>query len=1154
MEVSSGNRKAVPRARPAPVLLDSVRRSELNQAVRMLQPLSLESLLHLLIALSSVDQARLEQLLARGDVSYLLDNKLQQRAGHWPHGEVFADAAEKLAKISAAIIANPKKSGVTYRHSYIVSGLAKLLPTERRFDFYRNLLGIVSEEPRKSWIRLDGGGIYYVYIDAAEAAFQAKNTAYAFDACTRAREIADRLPDNELSAKARFRGAVKFASYLAYQNASQVRQLAAEAHADLDRELSNVLRFNPSDGRLLRLQAALTRSNLWRSGDSKKVWGPITAAEGRIDLLTRALLDAYAVACDHGFIDIPSLDAAANEGTPEDRRAIGRVLVDIAQSYARIGDDRRSLWYVTRSREYNLSARSRVDVDIALATSSNDIAVIAQLCENFANRHILGQLSGIPAHQHIRALRQYSIAARRLSNLLKANNYHSSAAFWRRQGNCWLAESGMPDSLWGTDQTQTGGSPGQDLVLGYINHVRQVGERLSQLKQADGRTISTRQRERQRIRVRKRNQVRNSRSGQVEIADASDRQVGDSLDFIPRVSPEEEHARFVYETLAERFQEVDRYISRESVNEVITILSSVGQSSNLIVDDRLRQMIIDSVALIANWRPTDFADLRVSAADVDNSQAVTVALRAAAALARRFMPHRLTPLLLQLSHRPDFSASVQYELTNEALEAARSQGRPLQELRAFHRYLTLLDELSLTETEEDIISWLSRILIHSNKTVALFGISGIFDLAFGVAVELADITEFLAQAGRVELAFQASALAQGWTTAALTRNPEAAGELNSALKARASDDDDLMDGLYSTILGRICGVGAAQPFDLPSSTEIAASQEPAGSATIRFLQASSKRVRAIGCVRPSTYFSFVIDATPKELLDLADAVWFRLRSKELGAAERAVFQRLYETCIGPGSQHLSSAKRLTFAFHRSIPFLPLHGALGPDGFLGARLPVGYEIASRNAGPIHADAGADAERRIAAILGWDRATMADVEAADVSALLARQFTLVEPGSAHASCSELILNPERDLSILHVAGHGHLLRYPNAMESSVELLPGITVSALDLLNSGCRCRFVFLNVCGVGNSETTAGDSYGFALAARSRGASAFIAPATYIAPTDAHTFAALFYEAALTREVTEAAFIVTRELIARGAPPAAWLPYAVFGNLGPLQSM
>lgn len=1149
-----------PHARPAPEIIDLVRRLPLSQAAKLLEPLSSQNLLGLLIALLSIDRNRLEQLLSRSDISFLIDEKLEHRslARHVRLPEL-AGSFEELAEIFAALLANENRNGITFRHAQMTSKLADSLPLGSRVHFLTKLLTSLTTEPRKQWIRKDSGGLFYIYIDAADAAFKHRLPEEAFDLCGEARKIAWTLPDSRLSAKARFRCLIRFCTALAYLPAARVGELHAEAHVDLQRELENVLGYDPEDGRLLRLQAALTRSNLWMAGAAKKkLWGQITAAEKRIEILIDAMRRAYGSVFPDDFAAIGIIHPAATDVPQSERSAIGRVLVDLAQSYVRLGDDQRSAWYIVQSQRYDLSPRSRLDADIALATSSGDVTVVVRLCETFARDHVYDQLGSMSVHHLTRALREYSNAARRLSNILKANNYLVSSAFWKRQARYWKEESVAQQSLWGMRGDRATQAPlDESQVVGYIDHVLQVSAGLERRAETASGSLS-RSRERQRIRARKRNRTRDRQEPDIDDQVRDDDEL--ERDFAVLTpggavfpSPEAEHARFVHSAVIEGLGKVSRYVAEENVSEIVTMLANTGQSPNLPVDEPLIQAVTEAIAAIVSWKPGDFADIKALIDDgrVDRTNAVSIALRAAVALARKFAPYRLAPVLLTLSYSFSLEVMEQYELASEALQVARSQGRPLYELRAFRRQLELHEPFHVTENDESVMGRLSRILENSNDSMAAFGISGVFDFAIGVARELADISEVLAERRRVRLAFWASTLAQGWTTAALAQAPEAVTELNDALKVRAVDDTASKRRLYSTILSRICGPGGGPALDLPSPS-IVLTPDDAGVTTVRYLRSSSKRIWALGQADASTHFAVPLEVTAAELADLSDAVWFWLRASKASGEDADVFRRLYQACVAPVAAHVEPAKQLTFAFHQGVPFLPVHGALGPTGFLGEKVPINYEISSRQAS-WRGDDGWIAGNP-AAVLGWDPTTMSDVEATEISALLNEICEIKGAESASAARVDLILNANLFLCILHVAGHGHLLTNPNAMESSIELDPNVSVTALDMLRSGCRSQFIFLNVCGIGNSEATAGDAYGFALAARARGARAFIAPTTYVSPGDARAFANLFYRAALGNDTVTAAHFATRQLIVNGAPPAAWMPYAVFGNLGPLTSL
>jgi len=1104
--------------KPAPSvqarLIADVRRLPLNDAVRLLRPLSLLTLLQLLIAMLKTDETRMRQLVARGDVTHLLDEKLRN-PGNKPPEQAFAHENDSLATISAEIIANLNRTGVTYVHSLITERLARLLRPDRQLAFYETLLGLIDNEPYKSRIRRTGG-LYYLYIDASKVAFEARQPERAFELCVAAKGLASFLPDNELSAKARFAGQVSYISFLAHIDNDRIEKLLADAQADLQRELENALRFEPADWRLLVLRAALSRSNLWQAADGRHLTGRITAAEARIEILEQSLADAYGLSSADGRIDAERLRSLSARPAGEESRAIGRTLIDLAQSYARMGDDSKASWYVSESHHHDLSARSRLDADIAVARATTDVSVLVRICEDFIRAHVLGTLGSLGKHQHIRALRHYASLSTRLANLLRYNNDHAAAAFWRQQGKYWSTEARHHDAVWD-------GSAGPQE---YFEQMLGKQQRAKDTKAAPPTAnYRTRNRERQRLRARRR---------------------GGKSAEIPA-----EHARFLRDGASRQLTAITRYLATEDVSGMIDVLADVGRSPNLVLDDELERAIQEAIAAVVSWRPELFAEQAApdSVSRLTGSPLLTEVLRVTVGLARGFAPSRLVPLLLRLSQQPEYDLPAQLELVTEALEIARAQGRSTLQLRSLRIRLCLLDDLARPASDKEIADELADVVRGSGESTAFLGISGLVDRAFGLSSELADLAEMLAETGRPELAFQVSALGQGQVTRTLAQNPDAVAELDNAIKARRSDDDVDLNRLYFSVLSRIC----AQPAQAVSTKQLIATRAEYeyqdGEAVVRFIRPTSNQVRAIGRTADSSYFATSLGITPSGLSDLADAIWFWLRTRTHVTERDVILTRLYDACIAPLRPYLRGATRLTFAFHDGLPFLPLHGAKGPDGFVGAQAAVSYETATS---PMRRWEEGETARG-AAVLGWDRSTLSDQETTEVTAVLESRFDILELDSARSAVSGVILNPEQELAILHLAGHGHLLRYPDAMDSSVELAADVTLQALDLLRSGCRSRFVFLNVCSIGYQEVTAGDQYGFALAATSRGAFAFLAPVTYVSPADAKNFAARFYEKAAQHDAAEAIRIVISDLAGSGAGPETWLPYPLFGYLPPLSS-
>lgn len=1108
-----------PRARVSAELLTRVRNVEPERVAAILAGLAPRTVLSVLIQLAVEDEPRLFRLLARNDVFWQLDVSAKRFARGLRHYE-FEHAQDALVTMATAMVANLNKTGATFGHAFATHMLAQLVPPDRRFDFYIALIANLDAEPHRSRVvRL--GGLHNIYMSAAKAAFEARSPEDAVDLSGRALALADQLPESQNSAQARFVCATRRTGYLAHASSDLIQEMAADAHALVEAELLNLLAFDPPNRRELLMRAALAGSNLWESAAARKLIGTLVGARERVKLLEGALTAAYGSSFADGAADAAESSVTVAAAPEAERLALGKTLGELAQSYTKLGEESRAAWFAFESERYGLSLRSRLVNGLTLIRAMSDTGAIVGRCEEFARSHITGGLARLPDRQLTRLLRDYSAAARRLANLLDNNKQRSASVFWELQGKLWLAEAQEPTNLWrGPGDDESG-------VLRYVEHAFAVRE----LRRSPAARASARARERQRIR-----QLTRSRLGRgEETSPPSDEAVA-------------ARRQIVAERMSGRLHLIGAHIDQEDVGEIIEILWSTSQSPHLVFDESLAEQLRDAIGLVVDWRPEFCGEVKPylrdrGADDGADDDLVAVALRAAVALARAHVPYRTAFLLLALSARPGVPAAERIEVLREAADAAHAQGRSALELSILLSRLQVLEEQGTPMPDEEIQAGLSDILTRSDASAFFLGISGVYDRARSLAESLADIAEALAVSGRNRIAFRTTGLAQGLIVNALVENPELAAELTDAMKAGGTDKTH-RKGFYTTVLNRICGPEPAArpaPGVLVRMTE--ESGEP-GAAAVRLVCPSSGRVWAIGRSPDLSYFSADLGTTAQELLELSEAVWFRLRPPTDPVDRDNLLRHMYDVCVAPLQPWLYGVSRITFAFHDRVPFLPLHGALGPDGFLGAQMPVGYEIDSDAAD----DPDVTDPRSDAAVLGWDPSTLSDREALAISGILGEAFTIVPTASASSAVTDVILNPDRSLAVLHIAGHGHLHRHPHAMDSFIELTEDVVVTALDLLRSGCRCRFVFLNVCSVGNSEQTAGDSYGFALAVRAHGARALLAPAAYVTPHDAKTFATRFYTLGVGSDAVEAVHLVTRELVAGGAAPHTWIPYAIFGRL------
>jgi len=1109
----------------------------------MLERLSPDMLLAVLVDLAADDRERLQFLLTEQRLVVMLDARLRNLQSR-PQSAI-ATTPEPLLEIASSVLDNPGRKGVTFRHSYIVERLSRLLPSDLRPAFYEGLVARIEAVPHER-ARYKSGGLFYIYIDASESAFQARQTKRAFQWCVTARHYADELPDNEPSAKARLAGTRRLSAYLCYTDQDRFGELVEQCHAELERETATVLSYSPSDGRLLQLQTALTRVELWKRAAALRLKGRITAFEACLRILQDVLTHAYRAGFSDQLVDVAALRRPDTALDGPEGRALGTVLVQFALAYAGLGDSARASWYATQSHTFELSARSRLDTEIAVARAVADAETVTRSCEEFLCGHVRGDWDALPVHHRRRALNQYSTIARGLSNLLKAEGSRSSAAYWRLQGDVWSDEAQATD-LWLGVSSDSDDSVARPELLAerYATHALDLRTRMKD-SEPDESPGKKRQRERQRHRVRRRKERPTAQWPAIGTESESA-----SLEP-PRAVAEAQHAEFVRDALLRRLDLIPEKVEIWEPGEIVTALWSVRQSPVLVIDGAIMQGIQRAVAAVVRWRPdhlTETASLLEHDTN-DPGHAIRLALTAAADVARAYTPRRLPKMLLELSRWDAADADARIGYAQEAMELARLQGRLALEMRAVRLWLEGLTAADRLIDITDLETRLQDMSDRADRANLTLGISGASDLAFSLAAEAADLVETLARLDVSQVAFSMAAMAQGRVANAISENPYHVAELDDVIRTRNAKGREHLHNFYRSITTRI----SVNPASLvsPALDAFVADTEAGsgpGAAVIRYVRSSSDNVWVVGRDADGNYFSVRLPATGIKISGLAAAVWFWLRGGD-DTAERDTFLReLYDVCLAPLRSFLAKADRVTFSFHGGLTFLPLHGALGPDGFFGARVGICYETPRTPAQSRLADHIADA-----AVFGWDASTRSDAEVRHLNQTLAGSFTMVSRPSAQAALDEVILNPDQSLAVLHISGHGHVRAFPDAMDSYIDLADGVRVTALEIMRRGCRARFVFLNVCGAGMHEVTAGDSYGFALAVRSRGAHAYLAPATYVAPGDAASFASLFYPIALRTNLTEAVRRTIHLLVDRGSSPAAWVPYALFGDLPALSEL
>lgn len=1133
-------------------IVAELRARTVDDAAALLREVSPDDLIAALVELTD-DPELLGRLASRRDVTFALSETFRLTAD--PATAVHP--ARQVATVAARCIVNNHDSVITFRHSYIAAGLARRVVSDQRHVYYKELVDELTA-PQRFARSGQRGGLYYILIDAAKWTFRSRDHARALQLNATARSLRDELPESTRSAQARFQGAVQFASVAAYMDAEHLAALMPEVLDDLHAELARVVQHAGAEARVFQLRAVLAETNLWSAAGAVGVCGRITSAEKRIDLLRQAMAQLYGATINaDGEPDRRRLDQLTPGLPPEVASSLGRVVVELAQAYVQLDWYGRAAVWIEYARTYTLSSRSLLDLDLLMARFVDESNIAITQCEQFLRDQLTGAVNSARWDQRARALRRYAAVATNLSNTLKSNGQPASARFWKMQARFWRKEcedvSSAKKSPYFVLPPAADGQVRTETIDNYLRYVQTETELDTADTHQDGQpTRSEIQRARQRVRSRRRRKARAPQdNADITIFDDVAVEPSSADDRTPRLAEQNaadvEIGDLVRHNLVKRFTGFQELVAHENVGEMITCLSNLTQSYRIKFDDELTFLVGQAMAALAEWRPALFtatSEQLAAGHAHDQDEVVTAALAAAAVLADSYAPRRLVPVLVRLSQRPDLDVDDRLSYVRRARAVARSQNRLVQEVRCLYSEFLLGTLADAPHDVDMLVDSLKEILVYAQQIAASIGVSDLADRAVHLSRELNRLAVLLREMDP-GATFEIASLTEGWIGDALAKEPQLLGEFEVALQAQYRDDSDDSLRYHESILTRICTTRTA-PLKQTDRERPRSATRP-GEATVRFVQSGgevlvlAERVRAPG-TRPD-YVVRTIGRSARELAELAQGIYFALRSDQrLGELDLLV-RRLHDEAVAPWWDDVRGAAGMTIAFQDGLPFLPLHGALGPEGHLGTRIPISYAFS--NTRP---PARTRTSPPVMGVFGWDAQTMSDVEARDVRATLGHMFSSVGASTPASACDDVILKSSCELDILHVAGHGHFREFPLSMESTVEVSEGVAFSAAQFLTAGCTADFVFFNVCGIGMNQTVSGDIYGFPLAARVRGARAMLAPTTFVSPEHAREFAAYFYDEVMVRDAASACQSVINRLVTSGAPLAVWLPYALHGNV------
>jgi hypothetical protein len=1103
-----------------------------------------------------------------------LGRDLVRALGHRPEGkawEAARPAPAHLASAMAYLLLHRELPRVAVRDAVTVGFVAESLTSDLRADFYAAL----GEEIRSRLADVElseGDGLTYLFVAAADALFADRRRDEA-ETCNRlASDFTYYLPDSDKSDVARLRQVSQRINIAAYFPSDRLRMEFDDLVAALESELSRTAdRAGIRPLRVARIRAALALSNLWKTAGDRRLRGVVTVSESRITILQRALLAA-------GFISqtgpewLTDIHLAMSKMDRSEAGAVARALVEVAVCEVALGRFTQAALTGDVAAAFGLNHRSEQELKSALSRASWDPAVAVAHCETFLRVQFSDAFAAWTAASRETALRSHARVARELGNSLDRHGDRGAKWFWGRQAEYWTHEAE-------SSRTQVDVAAylkEQTPAARFAAYVATIGNHESQPDGDNDGGLERRQRRgRARARTRKKGAGVVSAASITGAAFAMQRNA--ELESADVPDPDVELRAIVEANIEARMSEFAALVAEERIGEVITTLTAVHQSRRSPSDGRLDPLFVDALNTLASWRPALVSDLVGARQSVsppaghDGMRPSRLLLVAAERLALAYAQQRLVPIYLFMSEVTGASRVERRTALLLARDRAREQARFADELRIEVRLLQLdsgqTGDLSIPAAERaeqavqvqrlsreavaDSLAAIRDVLVRAKKSSS--GIVSLTDRTASFAQLLVELAVLIGQEFPEE-AFAVVTLLQGWTSAALTDSPVLVDDLMASLEATLSGVDPEQKSLakqsyYCHVASKIIE-GTPRADERPTDEVLTPLPAPClGEAQMVLGQHKGKVWRAVRAqtddLAPESSFE-LLEARVSDLSQLLDGVWVRSRN---GVDVTALLRDLHRTLIARWWR--DNIRHLTITFQGGVPFVPVHGALDAEGIhLGTRVAVRYAFANANPSEELAQ-----EPLKSGVVGLDPTVLADVESSEVRSDLADRGLALLDGILDpvATRDLLILNPAVRLLVLHVAGHGDFRAFPASMQSTVALGEDVTVSAMDVAQSGCSARFAFLNVCEVGAQATHGGDAYGFPLAFRVRGARGVLAPSTFVAPSDARRFARLFYGAHHYSTASESIRQVNAGLVAKGAPVSAWLPYALWGDHEPLRS-
>ncbi|MEU3050347.1 CHAT domain-containing protein [Streptomyces sp. NPDC006984] len=928
------------------------------------------------------------------------------------------------------------------------------------------------------------GGWVYLLADAGEAAFKALRPIEARDLLDEAWRYVDELPpDHVKSVKAIAHVATSYNGALCHSPAPWDEELVrklGEALCRLEHAREVLRRQEPSvDIAAELLNVGLSVAQNWHMRRRREVAGWIDAETQRVAALDQAESDLWTwLSASTADTAVSFSESSYTRRLPAClRSAAARMLLERADATRIIGEPGRATQAAHAALELSEKLHHVLDARLTLASIEPDTdRKISQYEVLFRDAHA-GMFDELNDWQRGKAVGRLVDAADDLGNVLYRMKRPTAAWFWKRQARYWASARKGPATV---DEAGIKGT-----VRGPDDLVVPV-------------------------------------TGEEDMEDDLFVLVSEEDVPEPGKGPGNQTERLKWN------------LRRQYVPGIVLSLMALSPAGRPMAE------LIPLIEQVDRWRPPrrGFRPGRLAPAECrTQEELVLAALEIADEFADGYARWLRPDLLNQLARSPGARLSIEARksLAREAAKAATEIGRWRAAIRAQFVLLAIAEKNHDTAAVRTAATAIHDIV---RRTLArAIGTADLIDIAHRVTTESTRLAGWLAGRGYDSLAFDTGHVGIGILHRMFLERPELAEEFE--LAEQYSQRTERADArLFVLMNERLATPRTPVTLGGFRPTDTATSHQPSA-AFVQLMDTPDQGCWALGsCLsgpHPRTW-AVRLKVTTASLGRLRDAAWHDLRDARRELRPTGTLRRLHREIIEPIKKHTADAANLVIIPHRGFAGIPVHAALGPNGYLIERCRVSYMPSLAQPTRKHPQA------HRAIVGGWDPTIAAGVEAEEVHRQLRDLGIEVYRPPKAAQGRRDFLNADGRWAITHLAAHGEFRPWPTSMNSTLQLSESVLLTAGEWLREGCYSTFAFINACSVGRHAPHAGDLNGFPLALRARGTIAEVSALSPVPIAAARTFAQTFYASWPGRDSLAAYQQACQRTIAREAPPCDWAPY------------